>query len=48
MNLLLAALFGCLVIGLVAPRLSHRAQLAIAGIGVLTTALYFVFPLRFM
>lgn len=48
MNLLMAVFFSSLVIGLVAPRLGRRAQLAVASVGVLATAIYFVFPLRFM
>jgi hypothetical protein len=48
MNLLLAVFAACLVIGLVSPRLGDRAQFAIATVGAIATALYFMFPLRFM
>jgi hypothetical protein len=48
MNLLLAVFFVSLTIGLVSPRLAGRAQLAIAAVAIIATALYFIFPVRFM
>jgi hypothetical protein len=47
MNLMLAVLFVCIALGLAAPRIGAREQLAIVIIAVGMTGLYF-FTRRFM
>jgi hypothetical protein len=48
MNLMLLVIFLCIVLGLLAPRLGSREQLAIVLVATAMTALYFFFPARFM
>jgi hypothetical protein len=48
MTLMLVMMFSCVGIGLFAPRIGTREQLAIAGLAVAMTTLYFVFATRFM
>jgi hypothetical protein len=48
MNLMMALFFGCTVAGLVFRRLGAREGWIIGGFALLLTALYFVFPNRFM
>ena len=47
MNLMLAVIFVCIVLGLLAPRIGTREQLAVGVIAVAMTCLYF-FTRRFM
>ena len=48
MTLMLVMMFSCLGIGLFARRFGAREQVAIAGLAVAMTSLYFVFATRFM
>jgi hypothetical protein len=47
MNLMLAVIFVCIVLGLFSPRIRTREQLAVGAIAVAMTCLYF-FTRRFM
>jgi hypothetical protein len=47
MNLMLAVIFLCIVLGLLAPRLGAREHLAVAALATAMTALY-LFANRFM
>jgi hypothetical protein len=47
MNLMLAAIFASIGLGLVARRLGRRENLALACIAVVMTTLYCIFPWRF-
>lgn len=47
MNLMLAVIFVCIAIGLLAPRIGMREQLTVSVIAVAMTCLYF-FTRRFM
>ena len=46
MTLMLVMMFSCLGIGLFARRFGTREQLAVAGLAVAMTALYFAFATR--
>jgi len=48
MNLMLSAIIVCSVVGLFAPRFSRGTLVLLAGIATVMTALYYIFPLRFM
>jgi fucose permease len=48
MNLMLAFLFVCIALGLLAPRLGRREQLILGFLATMTTALYFFLSARFM
>ena len=48
MNVLLAVLFTCVGLGLLAPRLGRNQHLIIVALATLATALYIVFPQRFI
>jgi len=48
MTLMLVMMFSCLGIGLFARRFGTREQLAVAGLAMAMTTLYFVFATRFM
>jgi hypothetical protein len=45
---MLSAIIVCAVVGLFAPRFSRGTMAVIAGVATVMTALYYVFPLRFM
>ena len=47
MNLMLAVIFVCIALGLLAPRIGRREQLAVVVIAVAMTSLYF-FTRRFI
>jgi hypothetical protein len=47
MYLMLATMFACLLVGLIAPRMDRREQFAIAVLAVAMTSLYLAFPYRF-
>ena len=47
MNLMLAVIFVCIALGLLAPRIGTREQLAVGAIAVSMTCLY-LFMRRFM
>jgi hypothetical protein len=47
-NLMLSAIIVCSVIGLFAPRFSRGTIAIVAGVATVMTALYYIFPLRFM
>ena len=48
MMLMLAVIFLCVALGLLAPRLGVREHLIVAFIAMLMTALYFFFDTRFV
>ena len=48
MNLMLSAIIVCSVIGLFAPRFSRGTIAIVAAVATVMTALYYIFPLRFM
>jgi len=48
MNLMLLVILACVILGLWAPRLGRREQLAIGLVATTMTALYFFFSARFM
>jgi hypothetical protein len=48
MNLMLMIIFLCVGLGLLAPRLGRREHIAIGLLAVAMTALYYLFPDRFM
>lgn len=48
MNLMLAVIFLCITLGLLARRIGAREQLAIVAVAVTMTGIYYVFARRFM
>ncbi len=48
MNLMLSAIIVSAVVGLFMPRFSRGTIAIVAGIAAVMTALYYVFPQRFM
>ena len=48
MNLMIALFLISIVGGLAVPRLGRREAWAITGVSALLTALYYMFPTRFM
>ena len=48
MNLLMTLFFVCAVGGLLVPRFGRREVWAIAALAATLTALYYLFPVRFM
>jgi hypothetical protein len=47
MYLMLATMFACLLVGLFAPKIGHRAQAIVAILAAAMTTLYLLFPYRF-
>ncbi len=45
---MLSAIIVCAVVGLFAPRFSRGTIAVVAGIATAMTALYYIYPLRFM
>ena len=48
MNLMLLVIFGCVGVGLLAPRFGRAQYLSLIGIAVGATLLYIIAPVRFM
>jgi len=48
MNLMLSAIIVCAAIGLFMPRFSRGTIAIIALVATLMTAVYYIFPIRFM